>query len=97
MEVYKKTLMESFSFSRTTNRLSFVIKLYQRTPKITRYVQRNYVKTPIYEGYSERTKVIKNFDKVINPIKFVNEDILKLDLEKRFILSIIEKIGVIPE
>jgi hypothetical protein len=27
----------------------------------------------------------------------VNEDILKLDLEKRFILSIIEKISIIPE
>ncbi|CAJ0841672.1 16021_t:CDS:2 [Entrophospora sp. SA101] len=62
-----------------------------------RYEQVNYVKYPIYDGYSERTKLIRKFDKIINPIKFVNEDILELDLEKHFILSIIEKISVIPE
>jgi hypothetical protein len=89
--------MTHFSFDKGTNKLSFTIKQYTYTPKIARYVQRNYVRTPIYEGYSERIKVIRNFDKVINPIKFVNEDILKLDLEKRFILSIIEKISIIPE
>ena len=96
MEVIKKTLMTDCSFNRRTNKLSFTIKQYTRTPKIVRYEQVNYVRYPIYEGYSERTKVIKTFDKVINPIKFVNEDILKLDLERRFILSIIEKISIIP-
>lgn len=58
--------------------------------------QRNYVKYPVYDGYSERIKVIKKFDRVINPIRFVNKEILELGLEKRFILSIIEKISIIP-
>ncbi|CAH1764033.1 1144_t:CDS:2 [Entrophospora sp. SA101] len=48
---------------------------------------------PIYEGYSERVKVVRTFDRAISPIRFVNEEILKLDLEKHFILSIIEKIN----
>ena len=95
MEVIKK--MTYCSFDKRTNKLLFTIKQYTHTPKIARYEQVNYVRYPIYEGYSERIKVIKKFDKVINPIKFVSEDILKLDLEKRFILSIIEKISIIPE
>lgn len=94
MEAFKK--MTDCSFNKGTNKLSFTIKQYTYTPKIARYIQRNYVRTPIYDGYSERVKVIRKFDKVINPIKFVSEDILKLDLEKRFILSIIEKISIIP-
>jgi hypothetical protein len=97
MKIIKKIRMTDCSFDKGTNKLFFVIKLYQWIPKITRYVQEDYVRTPIYEGYSERIKVIKKFDKVINPVKFVNEDILKLDLEKCFILSIIERISIIPE
>src|SRR5438876_714920 len=97
MEVIKKIRMTDCSFDKGTNKLSFTIKLYTLTPKIARYKTRNYVKYPIYEGHSERIKLIRKFDKVINPIKFVNEDILKLDLERHFILSIIEKISIIPE
>ncbi|RHZ36038.1 hypothetical protein [endosymbiont GvMRE of Glomus versiforme] len=97
MKESKEIRMTNCSFDKRTNKLSFTIKLYTWTPKIARYVQRNYARTPIYEGYSERIKVIKKFDKVINPIRFVNKDILELDLEKRFILSIIEKISIIPE
>jgi len=99
--VMKKTIQETRMtdcyFDKGTNKLSFTIKQYTYTPKIARYEQVNYVRYPIYEGYSERIKLVRKFDKVINPIKFVNEDILKLDLEKRFILSIIEKISIIPE
>jgi len=97
MEVIKKTRITDLSFNKETNKLFFVIKQFTYTPKIVRYEQVNYVKYPIYDGYSERTKLIRNFDKVINPIRFVNKDILELDLEKHFILSIIEKISVIPE
>src|SRR4051794_34408561 len=97
MEVIKKTLMTDCSFDKRTNKLLFIIKHYTYTPKIVRYEQVNYVRYPIYEGYSERIKVIRKFDKVINPIRFVNKEILELDLEKVFILSIIEKISVIPE
>src|ERR1051326_440816 len=97
MEVVKKIRMTDCSFDKRTNKLFFVIKQYTYTPKIVRYEQVNYVKYPIYDGYSERTKLIRRFDKVINPIKFVNKDILELDLEKQFILSIIEKISIIPE
>ena len=97
MEVIKKTLMTDCLFDKRTNKLSFIIKHYTYTPKIVRYEQRNYVKYPIYDGYSERVKLIRKFDKVINPIRFVNKDILELDLDKQFVLSIIEKISVIPE
>ncbi|WNE40621.1 MAG: hypothetical protein mread185_000078 [Mycoplasmataceae bacterium] len=97
MKSWEKTEITDFSFNKENKRLSFIIKHYTYTPKIARYVQRNYVRTPIYEGYSERVKIVKKFDKVINPIRFVNKDILDLGLEKRFILSILEKIPVIPE
>ncbi|CAI2182099.1 11891_t:CDS:2 [Funneliformis geosporum] len=97
MKIIKETRMTELSFNKKTNKLLFFIKQFTYTPKIVRYKTRNYVKYPIYDGYSERTKLIRKFDKAINPIKFVNEDILELDLEKHFILSIIEKISVIPE
>ena len=95
MKVIKK--MTEFSFNKKTNKLFFVIKQYTYTPRIVRYEQVNYVRYPIYDGYSERVKLIRKFDKVINPIRFVNKDILELDLERNFVLSIIEKISIIPE
>jgi len=97
MEVIQKTLMTDCWFDKRTNKLFFIIELHTWTPKIARYIQRNYVRTPIYEGYSKRIKLIKKVDKVINPIRFVNKDILEYGLEKRFILSVIEKISIIPE
>src|ERR1700748_314607 len=97
MEVIEKTRMTDCWFEKRTSRLSFTIKRHTYTPKIVRYVQENYVRTPIYDGYSERVKLIRKFDKVINPVRFVEEDILDLNLEKSFILTIIFKISVIPE
>jgi len=97
MKIIKKTRTSECSFNKGNNKLSFIVKEFTYTPKIVRYEQRNYVKYPIYNGYSERVKLVRKFDKVINPIRFVNKDILELDLDKQFILSIIEKISVIPE
>jgi len=97
MEVIEKLRITNLSFDKRTNKLTFVVKLHTYTPKIVRYVTRNYVRYPVYEGYSERTKVIKKFDKVINPIRFVNKEILELDLNRKFILLILEKIPIIPE
>jgi len=97
MKIIKELWITNLSFDKRTNKLTFVIKLHTYTPKIVRYEQRNYVKYPVYDGYSERTKLVRNFDKTINPIKFVNEDILKLDLSRKFILLILEKIPIVPE
>jgi hypothetical protein len=97
MRVEEETVIIDFSFDKETKRLSFTILRKTTTPKIARYVQRNYVRTPIYEGYSERIKVVKKFDRVINPVKFVSEEIIELNLDRKFILYIIEKISIIPE
>lgn len=96
-DIIEYDFIKDLSFDKITNRLQFTIKHYTKKPKITRYVTINYVKTPIYEDYSERTKIVKKFNKVINPAKFVNEDILQLDLQKKFILKIIDEIKIIPE
>ncbi|MGL5268762.1 MAG: GIY-YIG nuclease family protein [Spiroplasma sp.] len=97
MEIIDRDFLSDLVFDQQTKRLSFIIRHYHREPKITRYVTSNYVRTPIYEDYSERTKIVKKFNKIINPICFVNQDILKLQLDKSFILAIIEKIEIIPE
>jgi len=96
-KIREKTIITDFSFDKETKKLFFIIKHYTYTPKIARYVQRNYVRTPIYEGYSERVKVVKKLDRVINPIRFANEEILDLKLDRNFILYIIERIHIIPE
>lgn len=86
------------NFDPATKHLDFVIRHYHRQPKITRYVTNNYKRHPIYEEYSERTKILKKFSKIINPYAFVNQQILKIDyLNREFILKIINKIGLIPE
>lgn len=97
MDIIEKDLLTDLSFDQETKKLNFIIKRYHKEPKITRYVTSNYVKTPVYEDYSERTRIIKKFNKTINPIRFVTEDVLKLDLHKKFIIRIIDEIGIIPE
>lgn len=96
-DIIEKDILASISFDKRSNKLFFIIKHYHRKPKITRYVTSNYVREPIYEDYSERTRVVKKFDRVINPIKFVNEEILKLNIDKTIILQIIDEIAIIPE
>ncbi|WP_425381395.1 hypothetical protein [Spiroplasma endosymbiont of Polydrusus pterygomalis] len=96
-DIIEYDFITNLNFAKATNRLQFTIKHYTKKPKITRYVTSNYVKTPIYEDYSERTKIVKKFNKIINPLKFVNEDILQLNLQKKFILKIIDEIKIIPE
>jgi len=97
MKTWEKTVITDLSFNKETKRLSFIIKHHTYTPKIVRYVQENYVRTPIYSGYSERIRIVKKFDKVINPIKFVEKEILDLNLDKKFILWIIEGINITPQ
>ena len=71
MKVIKKIRTTELSLNKETNKLFFVIKQYTYTPKIVRYKTVNYVRYPIYDGYSERVKLIRKFDKVINPIRFL--------------------------
>lgn len=97
MGITDKDILTELEFDQKNNKLLFVIKHYHREPKITRYVTSNYVRTPIYGGYSERTRIVKKFNKTINPLRFVNEEILQLNMDKNFMLEIIEEIGLIPE
>lgn len=87
---------EALEFDDEINKLFFIIKKYTRKPKITRYVTQNYVRTPIYEEYREQSKIVMKFNKTININKFLNEDILKLDIEHDLILDVIDIIGFIP-
>lgn len=95
-EIYEWQEIQDLSYDTYEKRLKFIIKVFVRTPKITRYVTNNYVKTPIYGEYKERSKVINNFNKIINPEKFINIDILNLKLEKEHILNILEVIDLTP-
>lgn len=97
MNIIQEDFLTDLFFDNKTKKLTFIIRRYYRRPKITRYITSNYVKTPVYEEYSEKTKIIKKFNKIINPLRFLNEEILNLDLNKKFILEIIDKIGIIPE
>lgn len=96
-EVLDIIRFRTIEFDKNSNKLHFIIENFHRQPKITRYVTSNYVRTPIYGDYSVRTKVIKNFDKVINPLKFVNEQIHDLNISHKLKLQLIHEIGIIPE
>lgn len=97
MDIIDEDYLDELSFDPKTKRLEFVVRHYHREPKITRYVTSNYVRTPVYEDYSERTRLVKKFNKIINPIRFINEEILNLKLAKKLMLEIIAEIGIIPE
>ena len=99
-EIVEYDYIDELNYDEYSKKLSFVIRHYTRRPKITRYVTVNYEKTPIYEEYSERTRIVKKFDKTINPIKFVNEDILQIpQLEGMVdeVIEIVNEIGIKPE
>lgn len=97
MDIIDEDRIAELNYDENTHKLTFLIEHYHREPKITRYVTANYNRTPIYEDYSERTRVVKKYDKIINPIRFVNEQIKELNLEKSLVNKIIDKIGIIPD
>ena len=99
-EIVEYDYIDELNYDKYSKKLSFVIRHYTRKPKITRYVTVNYQRTPIYEDYYERTRIVKKFNKKINPIKFVNEDILEISqLEGMLdeVIQIVNKIGIKPE
>ncbi|MGL5640535.1 MAG: GIY-YIG nuclease family protein [Mycoplasmoidaceae bacterium] len=87
--------IEKIKYYPDSKRLILVVKLFTKKPKVTRYVQRNYVKYPIYGDYSEKTKVIKNIDRSVNINKFL-EDLPFLELDDEINIEICEKLNITP-
>lgn len=86
--------IDKLNFDSTTNRLYFVILRYTKKPKITRYIQKNYERIPIYGKYSVKTKKIKEINKVIIPKKFLEEELLNIsDISHEMKIQILECIS----
>lgn len=67
LEKHEKLKMEDLNYDQYTNVLTFSIKKITYKPKILRYVQRNYVKIPIYSDKpSISEKNIYKFNQKIN-------------------------------
>ena len=93
-----KILIENINFDENNNELSFIIKRYTKKPKITRYVTKDYERTPIYGGYSERTKILKKFKKTIIPFLFLSKQVLESEyLNRSHIDKLISIIKFTPE
>ena len=99
--------LENVYYDRTSQRLTFKIILITKKPKIVRYKQVNYERYPIYDGYSERSKIIKKFNKKILFKRFLEKDIFNItaslseyndqfDYEFDFFKKLIETIGYRP-
>ena len=89
--------IEDLKYDSETKKLNYQIIQITKKPKISRYITRNYVRVPIYEEYSYRNKKICQFNKIINPFLFVNEQLDKLDISKNIKIKIIKKIGLVPK
>lgn len=61
-----------------TTILTFKIIKTTTKPKITRYVTRNYERTPIYDDLSVRQKILRNYHKAICIEKFLEEELVNL-------------------
>jgi len=96
LSIKKFIYLDKLSFNSTTRHLYFEVIEETEKPKITRYVTQNYVRTPIYGDISRKRKVLKKFDRSINPVKFANEEILKLGLDKPTIVIILDAIKMVP-
>ncbi len=88
--------IDKLEYDDNTKKLILVIKNYEKKPKITKYVQNNYVKTPIYGDYSIKTKNIKSISKRININKFLEEELLKYEFIKQINDDIIDYFDYIP-
>lgn len=71
--------IEELNYDGKTNVLTFKVIKTTRKPKITRYVQQNYIRTPIYGELSERQKIIKQYNKAIWIEKFLEEEIININ------------------
>ena len=92
-EIQNYDYIDQLSFDPQTSRLYVLILNYDKRPKITRYIQRNYERTPIYGGYSEKTRKVKEINKVIFPKKFLEEELEKMDISLDFKLEIFQCIS----
>ena len=74
--------LTDLDYDEATTILTFkVIKTTTTTttkPKITRYVTRNYERTPIYDDLSVRQKILRNYHKAICIEKFLEEELVNL-------------------
>lgn len=82
-EILEYIYISDISYNAFSKYLAFVIRRYRRQPKITRYVTINYNRTPIYGAYSERTKILLKFNRIINPAYFVNIELWSMLNEYR--------------
>ena len=80
-----------FSFDQNTRKATISFEEFQIYKTIDRYVQRNYVRTPIYSDWKRRSKIIKKSIKLTNEVLeslYENEDRLIAD----YATEIIEKL-----
>jgi len=88
--------IDKLEYDDETKKLILIIKNRQTKSKITRYVQHNYNKTPIYGDTSVKTKIIKNINKKININRFLEEELLEYSFNHEINVSIINYFDYIP-
>ena len=88
--------IELLSYDEKTNQLNLTIKNYLKKPKVTRYVQKDYVKTPIYGDFSEKIKLVKKINKKIFIENFLEEDLLIHGFSKKITQEILDYFSYTP-
>lgn len=88
--------IHKLEYNDETKKIILIIKNYEKKPKITKYIQRNYVKTPIYGDYSIKIKNIRTIDKKINIAIFLEEELLNYLFSKQINNDIINYFDYVP-
>lgn len=70
--------LTDLDYDEATTILTFKVIKTTTKPKITRYVTRNYERTPIYDDLSVKTKKLKDYHKAICIEKFLEEELVNL-------------------